>query len=94
MSVLFRGAAALTLVVALAGPASAWERNSTVTGPNGQTASRSVTRNQGNVAVTNTGPKGQTMTRNRTYDPTTGTTTGTVTGPNGKSASRTVTRTP
>lgn len=72
--------------------AQAYERKTTTTGPNGQSASRTATRSgTGNATITRTGPNGQTLTRNRTTNPETGTTTGTVTGPNGQSATRTTT---
>jgi hypothetical protein len=79
------------LVLALAAPAQARERRGSVTGPNGQTATRDVSRTQGDVSSSTTGPKGQSASRdvNRTS---TGI-TATVTGPRGKSGSRNTTRT-
>src|SRR5471032_1944696 len=63
--------------------------SSTVTGPNGQTATRSTIRGGGNVQSTTTGPNGQTATRTVNRIP--GSTNATLTGPNGKSATRSTT---
>lgn len=72
--------------------ASARERTSSVTGPNGQTATRSVSRAQGDVSSTTTGPNGGASTRS--VERSAGSTKVIVTGPNGKTASRTTTRQP
>jgi hypothetical protein len=78
-------------VLALATPAQARERQGSVTGPNGQTATRDVSRMQGDVSSTTTGPKGQSASRE--VDRSSTGTTATVTGPRGKSGSRNTTRT-
>lgn len=62
---------------------------STVTGPNGKTATRSTLRGGGNVQSTTTGPNGQSATRNVSRTP--GATNATLTGPNGQSATRSTT---
>jgi len=58
-------------------------------GPNGQIASRTVTRGGGQTNVTLTGPNGNTATRSTSHYP--GGNSTTVTGPNGQTANRTVT---
>lgn len=65
-------------------------RQSTVTGPQGKTATRSVARDHGDVQSSTTGPNGKTSSRVVDREP--GQTTATVTGPNGKSATRATTR--
>lgn len=72
-------------------PAQARERHTTVTGVNGKTATRDVSRHQGDVQSSTTGPNGKTSSRS--VDRGASGTTATVTGPNGKSATRTTTRT-
>jgi hypothetical protein len=64
-------------------------KNSTVTGPNGNTASHTATRQKGSVQSSSTGPKGQTTNRNVSRQG--GTTKATVAGPNGNTATRTST---
>jgi hypothetical protein len=61
----------------------------TVTGPNGQTATRSATRGNGQTNVTFTGPDGKTATRNTNHYA--GGNSTTITGPNGYVGNRTVT---
>lgn len=83
--------AALLASLLAAGPAEAGrQRHTTVTGANGKTATRDVSRNQGDVQSSTTGPNGKTSSR--TVDRSPGQTTATVTGPNGQTASRTTTR--
>src|SRR5258708_39111766 len=60
--------------------------STTVTGPNGQSATRAVTRAPGSTNATVTGPNGQTATRQRTRDPESNSASGTATGPNGQTA--------
>jgi hypothetical protein len=78
-------------VLAATDEAEARQRSTTVTGANGQTAQRVVTRAQGDVSSTTTGPNGKTSSRN--VDRYAGGATATVTGPNGKTAGRVTTRT-
>jgi cytoskeletal protein RodZ len=70
--------------------AQARDRSSTVTGAQGQSATRAVSRSQGQVSSSTTGPKGKTSSRvlSRTAEGS----TATLTGPNGKTATRTSTR--
>jgi hypothetical protein len=82
------GACAL---LTLAQPVDARERQGTVTGPNGNTATRDVSRMQGDVSSTTTGPNGRSASRE--VDRSSTGTTATVTGPRGKSGSRNTTRT-
>jgi hypothetical protein len=82
------GACAL---LTLAQPVDARERQGTVTGPKGQTATRDVSRMQGDVSSSTTGPKGQTASRD--VDRSSTGTTATVTGPRGKSGTRNTTHT-
>jgi hypothetical protein len=72
--------------------ADARQRQTTVTGANGKTATRSVTRAGGDVQSSTTGPNGKTTSRS--VDRSAAGTTATVTGPNGKTATRTTTVTP
>jgi hypothetical protein len=81
--------AALIGVAALPIEAQARERNTTVTGANGKSATRNVQRAGGDVQSSTTGPNGKTSTR--TVDRSASGTTATVTGPNGKTATRTTT---
>lgn len=78
-------------LVCVTNDALARGRNTTITGANGQTASRSVERSQGNVSSSTTGSNGKTASRvvNRSA---TGTTS-TMTGLNGNTATRTTSRT-
>jgi hypothetical protein len=78
-------------LLALAAPAQARERQGSVIGPKGQTATRDVSRMQGDVSSSTTGPRGQTASRE--VDRSSTGTTATVTGPRGKSGSRSTTRT-
>jgi hypothetical protein len=77
-------------LLTLAAPAEARERQGSVTGSNGNTATRSVSRVQGDVSASTTGPRGKTTSRE--VERTATTTTATTTGPNGNSVSRDTTR--
>lgn len=83
-------AAALVATAALGTPAQARERHTTITGANGQTATRQVQRAGGDVQSSTTGPNGKTSSRtvDRNAD---GSTSATVTGPNGKTMTRNAT---
>jgi hypothetical protein len=83
-------AAVLLLVALAAEPATARERSVTVTGPQGQTAEREVSREQGEVSSSTTGPDGQTAHRELSRGD--GQTEATVTGPNGRQWRRVVER--
>lgn len=74
------------------GAAEARDRVTTVTGAQGKTATRKVSRVKGDVQSSTTGPNGKTMSR--TVDRSADGTTATVTGPNGQTATRTTTVTP
>ncbi len=74
----------------LPAPAQAGERQTTVTGANGKTATRNVARQNGDVQSSTTGPNGKTASRS--VDRSASGATATLTGPNGKVASRTTTR--
>ena len=63
--------------------------SSTITGPNGQKATRTVNRTAGATNATVTGPNGQSATRSKTYG--NGSAQSTLTGPNGATASHNVT---
>ncbi len=65
-------------------------RQTSVTGPQGKTATRTVARDHGDVQSSVTGPNGKTTSR--VVDRSPGQTTATVTGPNGQSVTRTSTR--
>lgn len=81
----------LAAVLALAfGAAQARDRHTTVTGPSGQTATRDVSRAQGDVSSQTTGPNGATASRS--VDRSASGTQATVTGPRGKTATRSTTR--
>lgn len=85
------GAAALVSMSLLAAlPAQARERHTTVAGPNGQTATRDVSRAQGDVSSSTTGPNGKSASRQ--VDRSATGTEATVTGPNGQTATRSVQR--
>jgi len=71
-------------------PAEARERHTTVTGANGKTATRDVSRQNGDVQSSTTGPNGKTSSRS--VDRSASGTVATVTGPNGKTGTRTTTR--
>lgn len=81
----------LCAFLALAGQAEARGHSTSVNGPGGQTASREVLRQNGDVSSTTTGPNGKTSSR--VVDRSAGGTTSTMTGFNGKTASRQTTRT-
>jgi hypothetical protein len=68
------------------------QRQTSVTGANGKTATRNVTRAGGDVQSSTTGPNGKTASRS--VDRSATGTTVTVTGPNGKTSTRTTTVTP
>lgn len=72
--------------------ATAAERDTSVTGPNGKTATRHVARSQGDVSSTTTGPNGKTSSR--VVERSQGAASATVTGPNGKTVHRDTTRKP
>ena len=72
--------------------AEARDRVTTVTGAQGKTATRKVSRAKGDVQSSTTGANGKTMSR--TVDRSAAGTTATVTGPNGQTATRTTTVTP
>jgi hypothetical protein len=78
------------LALAVAGAAHAGARQTTITGPHGKTATRSVTRDDGHVVDTTTGPNG--ATRTRTVDRSPGATDVTVDTATGKTATRDTTR--
>lgn len=89
-----------TLILALAsaaallgvsGDALARGRSTSMTGANGQTATRSVNRSAGDVSSSSTGPNGNTASR-LVLRSATGTTS-TMTGFNGNTATRSTTRT-
>jgi len=71
-------------------PAQARDRHTTVTGANGKTATRDVSRQNGDVQSSTTGPTGKTSSRS--VDRSASGTVATVTGPNGKTGTRTTTR--
>ena len=81
------------LLMATADHAEARQRQSTLTGPQGQSAQRSVTRAHGDVSSSTTGPNGKTSSRvvDRSVRNGSASTTATVTGPNGQTATRSVT---
>lgn len=85
-------AAALATVALQPDLAQARERQSTLTGANGKTATRHVVRGGGDVTSSTTLPNGKTSSR--VVDRSASGTTATVTGPNGKTATRTVVRQP
>lgn len=66
-------------------------RQTTVTGPQGKTATRTVVRDHGDVQSSTVCPNGRTSSR--VVDRSPGQTTVTMTGPDGRSATRTTTRT-
>jgi hypothetical protein len=82
--------AALT-VLAHAPDAQARERPTTVTGAAGRTATRDVSRSQGDVHSSTTGPNGGSWARS--VDRSATGTSASMTGPNGNTATRTTTRT-
>lgn len=84
--------AALVGATALPDAAQARERSTTVTGANGKSATRSVSRAGGDVQSSTTGANGKTTSR--TVDRSAAGTTAVVTGPNGQSVTRTTTVTP
>ena len=90
LTVLFSTIAAASLLAGV-GEAQARERHTTVTTGNGQTATRTVDRSQGDVSSSTTGPNGKTSSRS--VDRSASETTASVTGPNGKTATRATTRT-
>jgi hypothetical protein len=83
---------AFCLITLAAQPALARDRQSHVTGPQGHSATRDVSRVQGDVSSSTTGANGKTLAA-RNVDRSASGTTGSVTGPQGKSASRQTTRT-
>lgn len=86
-------AAVLGASLAVLPPAAeARQRQTTVTGAQGKTATRNVSRVKGDVQSSTTGPNGKTTSRS--VDRSATGTTATVTGPNGQTATRTTTVTP
>jgi predicted porin len=84
-------AASAVLLAALAAqPAVARDRTVTVTGANGQTAERQVSREKGQVSSSTTGPKGQSVSREVARGG--GQLESTVTGSNGRQWQRVVDR--
>jgi hypothetical protein len=75
---------------AWSGEATARTRQSTVTGAGGQSATRNVLRQHGDVSSSTTGSNGKTSSR--VVDRSVNGATATVVGPNGKTASRVTTR--
>ncbi len=75
----------------LAPAAQARERQATVTGAHGKTATRSVARSGGDVSSSSTGPNGGT--RSRTVDRSSTGTQATLSGPNGATATRSTVKT-
>lgn len=71
-------------------PVQARERHTTVSGANGRTATRDVSRQGGGVSSSTTDPNGQTASRS--VDRSSTGTSATVTGPNGQTATRNVAR--
>ena len=84
--------AAFCLAALTAQPVLARDRQATVTGANGQSATRNVARVQGDVSMSTTGAQGQTLA-SRHVDRSAGSTTSATTGPRGRSATRETTRT-
>lgn len=88
----------LALMAALAGlavwpdTAQARERQTSVTGPGGKTATRHVARQNGDVSSSTTLPSGKTLSRS--VDRSATGTSATLTGPRGKSVTRSTTVTP
>lgn len=83
---------ALCLAGLAAQPALARDRQATVTGANGQSATRNVTRAQGDVSSNITNAQGKTI-GSRNVNRSAGSTTSATTGPLGRSATRETTRT-
>lgn len=90
LTVLASTIAAASLLAGV-GEAQARERQTTVTTGNGQAATRTVDRSQGDVSSSTTGPNGKTSSRSVARSDSA--TTASVTGPNGKTATRATTRT-
>lgn len=87
---LLMAAVAVTLLAAALPAEAGRVRQTTVTGPQGKTATHAVTRDHGDVQSSTTGPNGKTSSRS--VDRSATGTTATVTGPNGKTATRTTSR--
>ena len=83
--------ASAAALVCVTDDALARGRNTLITGANGQTASRSVARSEGNVSASTTGANGKTASR--VLSRSASGTTSTMTGFNGNTATRTTTRT-
>ncbi len=81
----------LAAVCGFSAPASAAQRNTTVTGPNGKSVQRDVTRSKGAVSSSVTGANGKTATRS--VERGNGQAAATVTGPNGRQWQRSSTHT-
>jgi hypothetical protein len=81
----------LTSLAAMPHAAEARDRATTVTGANGKTATRNVSRAEGDVQSSSTGPNGNTTSRSvdRSAENGVVTTDTSVTGPKGQTATRT-----
>jgi len=84
--------AALVTLGTWSSTVTARDRSSSVTGPNGHTASRQTVRSEGNVNSTATGPNGQTASRAVARTPQA--TEAVITLPNGQTVVRQTTRQP
>jgi hypothetical protein len=84
---------ALTAALLTVPPAAARDRQTTVSGPNGHSATRDVSRARGDVSSSTTAGNGNTV-GSRNVDRSAGAASGTVTGPNGGTSTRDTTRTP
>ena len=82
---------AVAALILATGAAQAGTRHTTVTGPQGASASRTVERSGGQVTDTTTGPNGNSRVRAVSRTP--GETTATVTHANGTTSSRDTQRT-
>jgi hypothetical protein len=82
---------AASALLATVPAAQARERQVTVTGSKGKTATRSVARSGGDVSSSTTGPNGKT--RSRSVDRSASGVQATLTGPNGQTATRSTTKT-
>jgi hypothetical protein len=82
---------AASALLAAVPAAQARERQVTVTGSKGKTATRSVARSGGDVSSSTTGPNGKT--RSRSVDRSASGVQATLTGPNGQTATRSTTKT-
>lgn len=81
---------ALTALLAAPPAASARDRLTSITGPQGQSASRAVSREPGDLAASATGPGGRTLERRTVRGG--GTVEGSASGPGGRTITRAVER--